>query len=211
LFAESSNDTDVNSFNNPTEFYDRLLSNLSNYFMSTADFEEIYGNKSKFGVVILFAETLLDAAMDQIGQNEMRAYLCLKPQQIDFAARIEESPNEEANLTAGFYDNLNYFQALICEYNFDERSLNKFQPDEIKIAADFLNKKFPEIRQFFELKYRYEMDVDGPKALSKSIIDRLFNIFVKARARLNSAAHKMLRTSIDAHNLRKNKPKCFNF
>jgi hypothetical protein len=58
--------------------------------MSKSDFEELYGNRSKYGIVVSFASRLMHEAIKQIGLNELRRQLHLKPQTINFTEVIRE-------------------------------------------------------------------------------------------------------------------------
>ena len=111
-FVESLNSSAIHirPATNLSSIYEEQLANISNYCLSAQEFEELYDNKSKFGVVLYFAALLLEEACKQIGMNEIRRCFQLQPQLINFVHSIDENPN--ANIV--FIPNvLSYFKAKV--------------------------------------------------------------------------------------------------
>jgi hypothetical protein len=67
--------------------------------MSTNDFEEMYGNISRFASVLFIGSNLCQIAYRQIGQNELRQLIGLKRQQIRYGEFVKEEPEYELNQT----------------------------------------------------------------------------------------------------------------
>lgn len=84
---------------NFTRLFDEYKTKLSNYCMSTNDFEEMYGNISRFASVLFIGSNLCQIAYRQIGQNELRQLIGLKRQQIRYGEFVKEEPEYELNQT----------------------------------------------------------------------------------------------------------------
>jgi hypothetical protein len=157
--------------------------------MSKSEFEELYGNKSRFYLVIVFYPFLVDEAHKQIGENELRRYFCLKPQQISFNDTVEEAPD---NCNSTLPEQLRkYFQDKIYSFNKNTHSYNSFWPEDIDVAEKFLDKKFPEIRELFRMTYLNATRMHCQQKASKEIIDKLFLIFDEALTQIEFLSVKM--------------------
>lgn len=98
------------------------------------------------------------------------------------------------------------FQDKVFWFNKDPFSHKKFWPDDIDIAARFLNKTFPEIRQLFQLKYQAK--TRHQESFNETIVDKLFDLFINTQYQLFRSAKKMINQSIDGLLLDK-ESKCY--
>jgi len=80
---------------NYTEIYEKNLNEISAYCISDKQYEELYSNKLRAGLVSLFFHLLLDNAIKQIGLDELRTCLKLKKQKINLSGIVKEEFEEE--------------------------------------------------------------------------------------------------------------------
>jgi hypothetical protein len=176
--------TAMNSSTNLSQLFDQHMSKISNYCLSTVDFEKLYGNKSKFGLVFLFAPLIMDEACKQIGLNELRRQFHFKPQLINFTGLVEEKVDEDGEILKVDSETMNYFQKKVKMHTRNWLSDSKFWPEDVKNAERFLDHKFPAIRRLFQLKYN---DDKIAKTLDAQLVDKLFLSFLQTRKQIFKA------------------------
>jgi len=91
---------------NYTEIYENILNEISAYCISDKQYEELYSNKLRAGLVSLFFPMLLDNAIKQIGLSEFRDCLKLKKQKINLDAIVKEEFEEENRTGKGTFHNI---------------------------------------------------------------------------------------------------------
>jgi hypothetical protein len=147
--------------------------------MSSAEFEELYGNKSKYGLVMVFGPLIIDVACRQIGINEIRRCCHLKAQPINFFDKIDEISSVKQSLSDGILDN---FKEKVHYASMDYFSSLKFWPEDVKNAEVFLDKKFPEVRLLFQHKYK-ELKI-CKNVFNNQSVDEAFSVLWKIRRRV---------------------------
>lgn len=201
-FLENSKITAANL--STIQVYDQYLSKISNYCLSAQEFEELYQNKSRFGLVFLFATYLMEETYNQIGLNELRRHFHLRPRGI---LKNENEELENSDVSSTIDDDtqkgLAHFQTKIRWFIDKSPFEERFRQEEIDNAERVLDRKFPEIRKLFVLVF-----FGKETKLSPSNIDRLFSEFFRTRSQLNNNVHIMILNSIDGINLKKTKTKC---
>uniref|UniRef100_A0A1I8BW84 Uncharacterized protein n=1 Tax=Meloidogyne hapla TaxID=6305 RepID=A0A1I8BW84_MELHA len=159
------------------DIYQKHLERISNHCLTAREEEEIYGNKSKAGLVSLFNLDILDLAIKQIGLNELRQILKLKKQKINNNGEVkEEFEDENQNDT---YKVLAHFQKKVHRYSWDVLAALRFWPEDVQNAENFLDKTFPEVRQLFQLKYK-EMEI-CKKPFDMKTTDEVLAAFINTR------------------------------
>lgn len=176
-----------------TQIYNQYQIKISNHCLSRHEYEALYGNKSKFGLVFPFAALLIDDACKQIGLNELHHQFDLKTQQVSFDNVIEEVFNERNTSKKPDSATLMHFQKEVQKYSKNVLSATKFWPEDIQTAEKFLDQKFPEIRELFRLKYE-ELRV-RQKPFDKKTIDEAFLEFIQMQAQIINAVEYVNRQS----------------
>jgi glutamate synthase domain-containing protein 2 len=144
-------------------------------------------------LVLTFATSLLDQAIKQIGLDEMRRHFGLKPQKLNLTGLVEEkSIGEKSEIDP---KTMNYFQKKVQNYSKNWLSVTKFWSKDVQNAADFLDRKFPEVRRLFKVKYE-ELRVNAEEFNKKSAKNALF-AFMQIRAGILTAFEKANQESID--------------
>ncbi|KAL7079151.1 hypothetical protein ACQ4LE_001756 [Meloidogyne hapla] len=168
---------------NNTNIYEKLLSRISNYCLSKREVEEIYGNKSKAGLVSLFHLLLIDGANKQIGLNELRHLLHLKKQKINYNGQVLEEFEDKNKKDE--YKALGHFQEKVSMYSWNALGDLYFWPEDIQNAEIFLDKRFPEVRQLFKLKYE-EKEINK-KPFNNQTIDEILLEFMEMQSKIYEA------------------------
>lgn len=182
---------------NLTRLYEQYSSRTSNYCMSRSDFKEIYGNKYMFGLVVDSIDSTIRGVCAQIGQDELRRCLCLKSQQMNGTAVVEEKPDDECNSTDTLSQQLReQIQQQIYVFNKYLPIADLFWPDDIDSAAGFFDKKFPEIRQIFRLEYSKAIQTHDQQTWDQEIVKQLFIVFLDTRLQLLDPTAEMVGQSI---------------
>lgn len=154
---------------------------------------------------ILNRPILLDRAVDQIGQDELRLYFHLMPQQINFEDLVKEEPQNPSNWTV---KNLEYLQSPVYSINKGISFHQLFWPEDIDIATRFLDRKFPAIRQLLKAKYQEETGLHKIQRLDKATIDKTWDIFDHTAGQISGVINKMITQSSDPFISRRRKSKC---
>jgi hypothetical protein len=165
--------------------------------MTTSDFEELYGNKSSFREVMLFAPVLLREAYTQIGQNELFWYANLKRKPIGSVLTVEAKP-EASNQTILSAQLQERFRQWIYALKMKFLNRDYFVPADIDLAERFLDEKWPEIRQLFRLRYLVEAGRWQLEKMDEVKIDEMFTVFVDTRDELFNILNDMLKQSTNA-------------
>jgi hypothetical protein len=178
---------------NFTQIYDQYLTRIQNRRLSGRELEELYGNKSKFAIVTFFAPLLIDEASKQIGLNELRRHFFLKSQQISFTDLItEEQLDDNRKFDPKI---LSHFQQMIRRYSKNLYSNSYFYYQDVNFAEVFVDRKFPEIRELFRLKY--EEKYANKELSDNQIVDKAFFDFSRMRAKIYKAVENCTRESYD--------------
>nr|CAD2122861.1 unnamed protein product [Meloidogyne enterolobii] len=164
---------------NYTEIYEKILNEISDYCLSDKQYEELYSNKLRAGLVSLFFQLLLDNAIKQIGLSELRNYLKLKKQKINLNGTVKEE-FEDKNRT-DTSNTLIHLHKKVESYTSHRIGNNKieneiFLPEEVSVGEQFLDRHFPQVRKLFKLKFE-EMNVEK-LPFNNSTIDTAFGEFM---------------------------------
>ncbi|KAL7074094.1 hypothetical protein ACQ4LE_006739 [Meloidogyne hapla] len=142
---------------NYTQIYQQLLNKISTHCISDREYEELYSNKLKAGLVSWFLPFLVDGGIKQIGLNEIRSKLKLKKQKINYLNIVKEEFEDKNKKDLN--NTLNYLQNKIRFYSLNKIANLLFWQEDVIIAENFLDKNFPEIRKLFQLKNE-EMEIE---------------------------------------------------
>uniref|UniRef100_A0A914KPL2 Uncharacterized protein n=1 Tax=Meloidogyne incognita TaxID=6306 RepID=A0A914KPL2_MELIC len=119
LITENTTNTSTNDISstkiplNYTEIYENILNEISDYCLSDKQYEELYSNKLRAGLVSLFFHLLLDNAFKQIGLDELRTCLKLKKQKINLNGIVKEEFEEENRTGKGTLQKYRYSLEVI--------------------------------------------------------------------------------------------------
>ncbi|KAL7071651.1 hypothetical protein ACQ4LE_009232 [Meloidogyne hapla] len=160
---------------NYTEIYQSLLNKISNNCLTANEVVEMVGNRYKAGFAVWHLNILTEPAVKQIGINELRIGFRLKTQKTKTNLNGIEREEFENKNNKNLNNSLSYIEEKF-ELNF-KVSLAKmwFWPEDLKNVEQFLDKKFPEIRKLFKLKYE-EIQIYN-KQFNNQKIDELFKEF----------------------------------
>lgn len=143
------------------------------------DFEALYGNKSKFGLVLTFAVDLLNCGLLQMAFNEMRYHYHLRPQGLFRGLLTKEEPEMIFEMTEEDYKNsLSLLQKKII-YHTDPKIGYSFRQEEINTAERFIEQKFPETRRLYRLKSQEIRET----SLNSANIDNVYRNFMQIKSR----------------------------
>uniref|UniRef100_A0A1I8BJZ3 Uncharacterized protein n=1 Tax=Meloidogyne hapla TaxID=6305 RepID=A0A1I8BJZ3_MELHA len=202
-----SNNSDLQTIEilslNYNETYEDLLSKISNSCISTKEYKELHGNRTKAGLVGFLLPFLVDDATFKIGLNELRKGFHLKPQKKNSV--MEEFEDENREDTNGALFCLATLVRMGKMFSFGKLF---FWPEDAELVENFIFKKFPEVSQLFKLKY--EEKGINTKPFNQKTVEELFEEFTKFRLIVNKAINNSIVKSINPKNETANCPESKN-
>uniref|UniRef100_A0A1I8BB22 ABC transporter domain-containing protein n=1 Tax=Meloidogyne hapla TaxID=6305 RepID=A0A1I8BB22_MELHA len=159
---------------NYTQIYQQLLNKISTHCISDREYEELYSNKLKAGLVSWFLPFLVDGGIKQIGLNEIRSKLKLKKQKINYLNIVKEEFEDKNKKDLN--NTLDYLQNKIRLYSLDKIANLLFWQEDVIIAENFLDKNYPEVRKLFQLKTE-EMEIEK-KTFNNETVDEILLEFI---------------------------------
>uniref|UniRef100_A0A915NW91 Uncharacterized protein n=1 Tax=Meloidogyne floridensis TaxID=298350 RepID=A0A915NW91_9BILA len=173
--------TEVLSLLNYNETYQQLLSKITSRCVLKEEYKELFKDKSTFILSSIFFPFLVDGTIKEIGLNELRKGFHLKTQEINYKGN-EEFEDENRNDTFG---GLIYFrnrQKLLPIFMFTQIFYRK---EDVPLTIKFIDKKFPEVRKLFQLKYQ-EKNINNLTFNNKTVRELYLN-YMDMRAKITKA------------------------
>ncbi|KAL7071217.1 hypothetical protein ACQ4LE_009528 [Meloidogyne hapla] len=159
---------------NYTEIYQNLLNKISKSCLLAYEVLEMLENRYNSGIISWHFRRLNEAVIKQIGIDELRQRLHLKKQKIYFNNNSIEK-FEDNNNKKYLNKTLVRFEEKVNSSKGSSMVEFLFWPKDLENAEKFLDKKFPEVRQLFKLKYE-EIQINT-KPFNNQTIDELFKEF----------------------------------
>jgi len=173
--------TEVLSLLNYNETYQQLLSKITSRCVLKEEYKELFKDKSTFILSSIFFPFLVDGTIKEIGLNELRKGFHLKTQEINYKGN-EEFEDENRNDTFG---GLIYFQnrqKVLPIFMFTQIFYRK---EDVPATIKFIDKKFPEVRKLFQLKYQ-EKNIYNLTFNNKTVRELYLN-YMDMRAKITKA------------------------
>ncbi|CAI5453863.1 unnamed protein product [Caenorhabditis angaria] len=165
---------------------DEELNKIATSCITHPDHERLSGYILKWRLARLFNFLLIEEADAIIGLEELRAALGFAPSGSWKNFRITNKA-ELISIT-----NLQeYFELTVATEN---RSLDSeyFYEKNLAPVIDFLDKRFPTIRQIFKQKFEESLCVNGgTNSINKKVVDDMIHEFRTIRGKVNSAMSEM--------------------
>ena len=118
--------------------------------VAVQEVEELYGNKSRFGLIRTIAPILITPTVLQIQHNEIRRVYNWQPKLIKLTtlpAKVDKTSS---------FDKPNITMSELFDRKVDDIASKmgygvNFSPEDMKAAEEFLSRKYPEIHELYQV------------------------------------------------------------
>ncbi|KAI6177469.1 hypothetical protein M3Y97_00910800 [Aphelenchoides bicaudatus] len=154
-----TDNTTLNQQINLAKSYSEIVARLNSTCLSADDFKQLYGNKAEAERVLWVGSDLLNAAKNQIRistfcnfykVNESDFQNCTYDDAFGQITPFNETITDPPNLTPKVMELLRH---RVCLFRRgDKEEYIKFEPQELKTAMEFVDKRIPAVREYFQYK-----------------------------------------------------------